>query len=559
MQTEQRRIVLLLILALVMGMLWHAWQEKHPKTKNPSSDKVTQQVDTAGTQGSSTGITAKTVQTPVTQEASQTSLPLIDVKTNVLDLKINPKGGDIVHASLLEYPVSEKSSQPVVMMNTKKDTKYLAQSMLVSSAGGNTQDVVFTAKQKNYQLEKGDSKLVVHLTGKTKKGVIVDKSYTFYPDKYDIKVNYAVNNTGRMPWNGALYTVLTRTNNPPKKAGIFHISSYFGASYSTQDDAYNKISFKKMAKSPVSETSKGGWVAMQQHYFLSAWVPNSEQKNHFYSHVADTADNNLYTIGVNGPSYTVNPGQTQKFTSTFYVGPEIADNLKALAPHLEMTIDYGFLWFISVIIFWLMQKIHFIVGNWGFSIILVTILIKLLFYKLSATSYRSMAKMRVLQPKIKALQERYADDKQKLTQETMALYKKEKANPLSGCLPILVQIPVFIALYWVLVESVQLRQAPFIFWIQDLSVKDPFYVLPILNGLAMFVQQKLNPPPPDPTQAKLMMLMPVFLTFVFMNFPAGLVLYWLVNSVFSIAQQYYIMKTLDKHTAKKKRKAKSKS
>lgn len=553
MQTEQRRIVLFIALAIIMGLLWNAWRDAHPAVK-PS------QVNTASinnnTQNTNEPTISAVVHNVVSDATHSNNLPLIQVKTNVLNIKINPYGGNIVYASLLKYPVSQKSDQPVVMMNTNKGTEYLAQSMLVAKDGKGTDGVVFTASQSEYQLKDGDTKLVVNLVGRTQSGLIINKAYTFYPDKYNIDVDFTVKNTSDSSWDGALYTSLTRADSQTKSSGLFHISSYFGASYSTKDDAYNKVSFKKMNKDNLSEISQGGWIAMQQHYFLGAWVPNKNQKNHYYSSVSN---DDLYTIGVNGPDYTINPGQEQKFSSVFYVGPEIASNLKALAPHLEMTIDYGFLWFISVIIFWLLQKIYLIIGNWGFSIILVTIIIKLLFYKLSATSYRSMARMRVLQPKIKALQERYADDKQKLTKATMELYKTEKANPLSGCLPILVQIPVFIALYWVLVESVQLRQAPFIFWITDLSLKDPYYVLPILNGLAMFVQQKLNPPPPDPTQAKMMMLMPVFLTFVFLNFPAGLVLYWLVNSVFSIAQQYYIMKTLDKHTAKIKNKAKIKA
>lgn len=550
--TEKRRIVLMLVLAVIVAALWHSWKQVHPDVTNTVNNTTVTSSTTQDTTNIPMG------PGPVNIAASSmngSNLPLINIKTDVLDIKVNPIGGNIVYASLLKYPISTGSKQPVVLMNNKQGTEYYANSALVSIKGDSTQKLTFKSAQSSYQLTEGQKNLVVKLNATTSNGVNVEKTYTFYPKQYNIDVAYNVINNSNSDWVGVLSSQLTRANNPPKKSGMFHISSFFGASYSTTDDSYNKVSFKKMAKSPVSAVSQGGWVAMQQHYFLGAWVPKANQQNHYFSHISD---NNLYSIGVNGPKLTIGPEQSKQITSTLYIGPEIASNLKALAPHLDLTIDYGFLWFISVIIFWMMQKIYMFIGNWGWSIIGVTVLIKMMFFHLSATSYRSMAKMRVLQPKIKALQERYADDKQKLTQATMELYKTEKANPLSGCLPILVQIPVFIALYWVLVESVQLRQAPFIFWIHDLSIKDPLYVLPILNGLAMFVQQKLNPPPPDPTQAKLMMLMPVFLTVVFMNFPAGLVLYWLVNSVFSITQQWYIMSTMEKREAKRKAKAKAK-
>ncbi len=301
---------------------------------------------------------------------------------------------------------------------------------------------------------------------------------------------------------------------------------------------------------------------MQQQYFLSAWVPNQNTVNHYYSHVTvpkdSTGKNDIYTLGYVTPALSLAPGQSGSSQSTLYVGPEIASNLQPLAKGLDLTIDYGWLWWLSKILFWIMKHINSVVHNWGWTIVLTTALIKIVFYWFSDKSYRSMAKMRQVQPRMQALKERFGDDKQALTKATMELYKKEKINPMGGCLPMLIQIPVFFALYYVLIEAVQLRQAPFIFWIHDLSVKDPFYILPILMGASMFLQQRLSPPPPDPTQAKIFMFLPLIFTVFFLSFPAGLVLYWLTNNVLSIAQQYYVMKTFDPKKEKQKRKKRKK-
>jgi YidC/Oxa1 family membrane protein insertase len=289
---------------------------------------------------------------------------------------------------------------------------------------------------------------------------------------------------------------------------------------------------------------------MIQHYFISAWVPPKDAVSNYYSRVSS---NGLYTIGMIGSPLNVAPGQQASFDTTLYTGPALATQLSATAPGLQLTIDYGWLWFISVIIFWMMQHIYDVIGNWGWSIVLVTVIIKAMFYGLSAKSYRSMSLMKRLQPKMEALKQKFGDDRQKLTQATLELYREEKVNPMSGCLPIIIQIPVFIALYWVLVESVQLRQAPFIFWIHDLSAKDPYYVLPVLMGISMFIQQRLNPPAPDPMQAKIMMLMPVVFTVLFANFPSGLMLYWFVNNTLSFLQQWHILRKIEKEYAHKKK------
>jgi len=344
-------------------------------------------------------------------------------------------------------------------------------------------------------------------------------------------------------------TQLLRSSPKEDKSSIFHVGSFTGASYSVPGQTrFQKLAFDKMSKNNLDVKSEGGWVAMQQHYFLSAWVPTSDSKNRFYTRALDDD----FTIGVVTKPIAVAQNGSEIVTSRLYIGPEDGDKLKAIAPGLDLTIDYGWLWFLSSFLFWVMKGIHSVVGNWGWTIVLVTVLIKLAFYRLSATSYKSMAAMRKLQPKLQALKERYGDDKAKISQGTMELYRQEKVNPLGGCLPILIQIPVFIALYWVLLESVQLRQAPFIFWIQDLAMSDPYHILPIIMGATMLIQQKLNPAPPDPMQAKIMMFLPLLFTALFWNFPAGLVLYWIVNNTLSILQQWYITRKYSDDKSKKK-------
>lgn len=359
----------------------------------------------------------------------------------------------------------------------------------------------------------------------------------FTKGSYLIDVDYKIANQGNHEWVGYMNTQLIRSSPKEDKSSVFHVGSYTGASYSEPGKhRYQKVSFSDMNKGNLDVDSKGGWVAMQQHYFLSAWIPNANSTNKFYTRSV----NNDYTIGAVSQPITLQPNQEKTIGSKLYVGPEITSVLKSIAPSLDLTVDYGILWFLSSLLFSLMKVINNVVGNWGWSIVLVTVLIKLAFYRLSAASYKSMAGMRKLQPKLQALRERYGDDKAKISQATMELYKQEKVNPLGGCLPIVIQIPVFIALYWVLLESVELRQAPFILWIKDLSDADPYHVLPLIMGATMLIQQKLNPAPPDPMQAKVMMFLPVLFTGLFWGFPAGLVLYWIVNNTLSILQQWYI-------------------
>ena len=343
------------------------------------------------------------------------------------------------------------------------------------------------------------------------------------------------------------YRQITRSR-PLEESRLLY--TYTGSVYYNEIDKYEKVDFDDMEDEKLKVDQQGGWIAMIQHYFLSAWIPDQESRNVVYSRAKIKSTPSTYTIGMSSKSQVIAPGDSGEFSSGLFVGPKKVSRLEEIAPDLDLTVDYGVLTFLSKPLYWLLSWFHSYVGNWGVAIILLTFTIKAVFYKLSETSYRSMAKMRKVSPRLKTLKERYGTDRQKMNQEMMKLYKEEKINPMSGCLPILVQIPVFIALYWALLESVDLRQAPFVLWIEDLSVRDPIFVLPILMGISMVVQQRLNPPPPDPIQAKVMQALPYVFSVFFAFFPAGLVLYWVVNNVLSIIQQYVITKRIESGESK---------
>jgi len=555
------------LLVLIGLSLWNTWQREHPPVQQkPQTTQVSNQANLppAQTQSSNT----QTITPPKAAGQSSVSsndqlgkIPsnrLINVKTDVLDLKIDTLGGNIVHSDLLKYPETLHSKNSVVLLNTDPSTFYVAKSGI--TAGNkytDRQQLQYQVKQKEFVLKKGKKELVIDLEAKTANGLEVIKQFKFKPDDYEINVHYKLKNTSQKAWMGSYYMEINHSGKLAAKSGILGFHSFFGIAYSSPKHAYEKIKFSKLKEEPLDQNIQNGWLAVVQHYFLGAWVPQQNINYHYFSRLNN---NGIYTAGMVGPRMTIQPGQSNDISSNFYVGPKIAKRLEAVAPHLQLTIDYGWLWFLAIAIFWVLKTINNFVGNWGWSIILVTILIKLLFYKLSETSYKSMAGMRKLQPKIKRLKEQVGGDKQALSKATMELYRKEKINPLGGCFPILIQIPVFIALYWVLIESVELRQAPFIFWIHDLSVKDPYYILPILMGISMYFQQKLTPTASiDPTQQKMMMFLPVIMTVFFLNFPAGLVLYWLVNNVLSILQQWYIMRKFDRGDYDKKKGKKRKS
>ena len=545
---EYIRIGLYAVLVAVLFLLFQAWNQDYPKQHSVvSSHTIEETIHNNYVPTLSKNELEKPSITNTTHALglSETKGNVVHVITNTFDVSISTQGGNIIGVKLLQYTEQLHSSTPFTLLVNTSTEKYLAQSGLISSLGPDTaqEQALYTTQNNQYTFDSNQETLAVPFYWQNANGIKVTKTFIFKKNSYEISVIYDIENQSSQSWEGNSYAQFLRTNTPPEhSSGLSNLTTYFGAAISSPQKTFQKITFKEMEQKNVNEKIQGGWAAMVQHYFVSAWIPPKESINHYYSR----ANGDLYTIGFVSPSIVIPPGGHLSIPSLLYSGPAQGNLLEQAAPGLQLTIDYGFFWFISIILFWMMQHIYDVVGNWGWSIVLVTLIIKLLFYHLSAKSYRSMSAMKKLQPRMEQLKESYGEDKQKFTQAMLELYRKEKVNPMSGCLPILVQIPVFIALYWVLVESVQLRQAPFIFWIQDLATKDPYYVLPLLMGISMFLQQRLNPPPPDPLQAKVMMLMPVIFTALFFNFPSGLMLYWFVNNTLSYLQQWFIMHRMEK-------------
>jgi YidC/Oxa1 family membrane protein insertase len=476
--------------------------------------------------------------------ASEPSKQLIRVRTDVLDVAIDPHGGDIVDLRLPQYPRrQDRPDVPFQLFERSSERTYEAQSGLIGDGPDKASSRPQYSSEKNdYQLGEGQDQLVVDLKYSAD-GVNYTKRFVFERGQYDLAVRYLIDNQSGKPWTGHLFGQLKRdASADPSSSTATGTATYLGAALWTKDEPYTKVSMGDMDDKSLRETVQGGWIAWLQHYFVTAWIPQAGDTNLVQTR-KDSQGN--YIIGFTGPAVSVAAGAQGETGATLYAGPKSQEQLEELSPGLRLTVDYGILWFIAQPIFWLLENIHALLGNWGWSIIVLTIIIKLAFFPLSAASYKSMARMRAVSPKMQALKDQYGDDRQKLSQAMMELYKKEKINPLGGCLPIIVQMPVFLALYWVLLESVEMRQAPWMFWITDLSIKDPFFILPIIMGVTMFIQQQLNPTPPDPMQAKVMKLLPIIFTFFFLWFPAGLVLYWVVNNVLSIAQQWYITRQIE--------------
>ncbi|MEC9375402.1 MAG: membrane protein insertase YidC [Pseudomonadota bacterium] len=465
---------------------------------------------------------------------------LVSVSTDVLDIQISRKGGTLVSSKLKNYPLSKDVPDvPVQLLSLAEENSYVIATGLVDgSQEGPTHLTYLNTIDDNYLLEA--DLLEVPFSWSNEEGLKVDKVYKFFRGKYNIEIEYRIRNKSDSDWTVLNYSQISRKNNPPERS-MFNVDtySYFGGIY-YDGEKYEKIDPDDLQESPIDISLKGGWVAFLQHHFLTALVPEADLD---YRYEAIYKNNNL-TLRTTSPAKIILSGSSDNINTSLFVGPKLQDQLKDSAPGLELTVDYGILAILASPLFWLLDKVHNYIGNWGWSIIIITLLIKLAFYKLTEASGRSMAKMRKLQPRLKSIQERYKDDRQALSQHMMDLYKREKVNPAAGCLPMLIQIPFFIAFYWVLLESVEMRQAPFALWINDLSSRDPFFVLPLLMGAAMFIQQKLNPAPPDPVQAKVMSILPIMFTFFFAFFPAGLVLYWLTNSVLSILQQWNINRRL---------------
>ncbi|MEZ5568428.1 MAG: membrane protein insertase YidC [Halioglobus sp.] len=480
-------------------------------------------------------------------ESTVTPGRIIRVRTDVLQLAIDLTGGDIVELALPEHLEKiDNPDEPFVLLEQNDNLTYIARSGLIGTNGIDTQGrATFSSEAAEYTLAQGSNTLVVDLPWTGSNGVKVTKRFTFTRGSYLIDIDYLIENTSDSRWSAILFGQIKRESGPPptQESSAMGMQPFLGFATTTPEDRFLKLNFDDLREDPFKAQLSGAWIAMVQHYFLSAWIPAQDQ-THNYSARATKSGFNLAEF--TSPMIELDPGKQGSTGASFYAGPKDQYTLKEISPYLDLSVDYGWLWWIAQPLFWLLTKIQAIVGNWGVAIILLTVLIKLFFYRLSAASYRSMANMRRVQPKMMDIREQYADDKQKQSQAMMDLYKKEKINPLGGCLPILVQMPVFIGLYWMLMESVELRHAPFFLWIKDLSVMDPYFVLPLLMGASMWFMQKLNPPPPDPMQAKIMQWMPIIFTFFFLWFPAGLVLYWLVNNLLSIAQQYVITRQIEK-------------
>lgn len=545
---DNQRLFLFIALCFVGLLLWQAWQRDYglqPVAQAPQ-EQVVPPSDTAAPADdlptAPVSAPGQPAASPAPDRALLPSGTRVRVVTDVLDVEIDTIGGDVRRAELLTYPVApDKPEQPVRLLSDVPAELFVAQSGLLSSqTEAPSHRAQFTAEATEYRLQPNADEVRVPLRWTGSQGLQVTKTYVFHRNSYAIDVIYELENTAASPWTGHLYRQLQRVERPDQASRFIY--TYTGAVVYSPEIKYEKVSFDDMREEPLNRDLTGGWAAMIQHYFLAAWVPEPDKTYRYYSNVVDGS---RYVIGMMGPDITLPADGKATIESRLVVGPKLQDHLAEIAPGLELTVDYGMLTVIAQPLFWLLSLIYKIVGNWGWAIVLLTVLIKLAFYKLSETSYRSMANMRKLQPRLQALKERYGDDRQRLNQAMMELYKKEKINPLGGCLPILVQIPVFIALYWVLLESVEMRQAEFILWLNDLSAPDPYYVLPLIMGVSMLLQQKLNPSPLDPIQQRIMMILPIVFTVFFAFFPAGLVLYWVVNNILSIAQQWVITRRIE--------------
>jgi YidC/Oxa1 family membrane protein insertase len=544
----ETRTLLYIALAVVMVLMFEAWQTDYGQSPQQAASSQAQ------TTGNGDTATVAPADSPADIQPDMASAPgnavelpgktvlksseRISVETDVYHIEIDLAGGDLRVVDLKTYPASAHSKDiPYRLMNDRMPDLFVSQSGLLSKQAAPNHHAVYTSAKQQYSMGDNEDSLRVPLTWQ-QNGIAVTKTYVFHRGDFVIDLSYEVLNQSGSEWSGRLYRQFQR--NEPERENRF-LYTYTGGAISSPDKPYEKIKFDDMQDSNLSVDITGGWAAMIQHYFLGAWLNTADELNRFYTKVVD---GDRYVLGMVGVPQTVATGSKASFASRMFVGPKIQSHLEEVAPHLELTVDYGWLTFLAKPLFWIMDQINRLLGNWGFTIIAITILIKLVFYRLSESSYRSMAKMKKLAPRLKQMKERYGDDRQKMNQAMMDLYKTEKINPLGGCFPILIQIPVFIALYWVLLESVELRQAPFIFWLDDLSSPDPYYVLPILMGATMLLQQKLNPAPIDPMQAKIMMILPVVFTVFFLFFPQGLVLYWVVNNSLSILQQWVINKRI---------------
>jgi YidC/Oxa1 family membrane protein insertase len=530
---ETRQLFLFIALSVIVLLLWQAWEQEHAPAP-PAPVPARQELPAAPAAPTAPSATTPT---PTVENGQR-----VTVTTDLIKAEIDTVGGDLRALYLLDYPVDKAhKDQPYALLTDQPNDVFIAQSGLLGRDGTYpTHKSMYKAEQTTYRLSPQQDQIQVPLSW-SEDGLKVTKIYTFRRNSYEVDISYAITNTGSAPREAYTYGQFLRRHIEQHSYFNF-VPSYIGGVYYTPDKKYQKAAFKAMAETPLKREASDGWVGVSEHYFVGTWIPPMKVTTEFYS---DAQPDNRYVIGFKSLSpVRIAPGATSTASERMYLGPKEQARLKQVAPGMLLTVDYGWLTVIATPLYWVLEQIQHLLRNWGWSIVVLTVLIKLVFFPLSAASYKSMAQMRKLQPRLATMKERYGDDRARLNQAMMELYKTEKINPLGGCLPIVVQIPVFIALYWVLLESVELRQASWMLWIQDLSAPDPYFVLPIIMGVTMLGQQLLNPSPLDPIQKKVMMALPVVFTVFFLFFPAGLVLYWVVNNILSIAQQWWITQRL---------------
>lgn len=560
---NQTRTFLVFALLFVAYLLWTTWQTAYAPVSEPTATTTAPAATGSATPVATATAAAAPTATPAlpaipAAASAQTPGAQIHVRTDLLDLGIDTRGGTLDRAELLDYAVEPNQPARVDLLHAAAADYFVAQSGLVSASGAAPDHTaLFSATQAAYTLAPGQDTLNVDLTWTdAATGITVLKRYTFTRGSYVVTLTQQVSNRSHASWTGNAYEQLTRVAPPAPTSHLFGLSdpashSYNGPAWYGPADKFQKLPYEKVVSEPLNKPVSGGWVAMVQHYFLAAWIPGTVGTQTFQSAEVNAGGSVRYVIRALGPAFTVAPGQTASSTARLFVGPKLQGLLEHTAPGLELTVDYGMFTVLAQPLHWVLIELHRVTHNWGLAIILLVLLIKAMFFKLSEKQYTSAAKMRKLAPRIQALKERYGDDKVKMQQAMMELYQKEKANPLAGCWPMLVQIPVFFALYWVLLESVELRQAPFFGWLQNLSAPDPYFVLPVLNAAVMLAQQFLTPMVGmDPTQAKIMKAMPLLFAFMFAFFPSGLVLYWVTNGLTGLIQQWYIMRRYNARDAK---------
>ena len=550
-----QRIILWVIFSMSVLFLWDSWQRHNGQPSMFGGAAPTQQGAAQGASGGTqppadASVPSATPPAAATGGAAPAAVPtqaaIAPAKTvrlgnDVLALEIDPMGGQIRRAELLQHRNADDKTRNVVLMDDRPGAIYLAQSGLIGAPGGSTfpthrTDFTFDSAGP-VELAPGASNVSLTMSA-TSGGLKLQRTYTLERGSYLVKMRDDVTNVGTTALAPTLYVQLTRDEHKVAGESRFY-STFTGPAIYTDATKFKKISFGDIESGKADHVANApdGWVGMIQHYFVSAWVPAKGIEREFYTRKVDT---NLYSVGIKQQVAELAPGATKEISTRLYIGPQDQNVLEKVAPGLDLVVDYGWLTVVAKPIYWLLEKLHSLVGNWGWAIVLLTIVVKTMFFPLQAASYRSMARMKAVAPRLAALKERFGDDRVKMNQAMMELYKQEKINPLGGCLPIVVQIPVFISLYWVLLASVEMRNAPWLGWIHDLAAPDPYYILPLIMAITMFIQVKLNPTPPDPMQAKMMMLMPLVFSVMFFFFPSGLVLYWLVNNVYSIAQQWVI-------------------